>query len=529
MKENLISDKSLIYQWAFNDNMSVVDNQRIKATVFGNPTFNNGIATFNGSTDYYKLKTLINLGKIHSIEVKFKQSSFATEMVLLGGDSNNKLSIGTATLGYKATTEKTVAYTPNLNWNTLCFTRSGDNYAMYNNGVSLVNGTGMGTSNFLFNILGALADFTLKYAGQLEYIKIWNRLLTSSEVKNNYIGKTYKALPYVSSEVLGSELITAQADREFSSDTGFWAKTNASITIADGVCHFVNTPDGQYLRRTNVLKIGVLYRVRFKIINCVSGTLRDSFGGLIKSGNGTYDYYINATTTTIGLSNALPNTTLDVEYFYVEEVLQSSKNTLFHINSDNGVIRDLTGKTNPVNTNVQLPKIGSNINVMKFDGSSGNINIGSQALVGDITFMGWVKHTNRGEGNESHTIGNGQFIMRNSASTNKIYIFTRNNFTTTIFTANNTFKELYSTFLCITSTSTGITNFYIGDKNNPPVISGQQNQNAGTPVAGSTCYLGNRAADNNTLNGWLNDIRCEQSILTLEEITQYYSVTKIKY
>ena len=139
MKENLISDKSLIYQWNFNDNSSIVDNPRVKSTVNGNPIFKDGVITFNGSADYYKLKTVVNLGTKHSIEVKFKQSSVAAEMILLGGDSNNKLSIGTATFRYKATTEKTVAYTPNLSWNTLCFTRSGDNYAIYNNGVSFVN------------------------------------------------------------------------------------------------------------------------------------------------------------------------------------------------------------------------------------------------------------------------------------------------------------------------------------------------------------------------------------------------------
>ena len=400
MKENLISDKSLIYQWTFNDNMSVVDNPRVKATVFGNPTFKDGVATFNGSTDYYKLKSLINLGTKHSIEVKFKQSSVATEMVLLGGDSNNKLSIGTATLRYKATTEKTVAYTPNLNWNTLCFTRNGDNYSIYVNGVSLVSSTGMGTSNFVFNIIGALADFTLKYAGQLEYIKIWNRQLTESEVKNNYTGKTYRSLPYKST-------------------------------------------------------------------------------------------------------------------------------TLFHINSDNGVIRDLTGKTNPVATNVTLPKIGSNINVMKFDGSSGNINIGSQALVGDVTFMGWVNLNTFGEGGLGILIDNNKLVVRVSI-TNKNISFTRD-YATYIFSATNSIKLSNTIFICITSTSTGITNIYIGDKNNPPTLSGTANQNAGTPVAGSTCYLGNRATDDRTMNGWLNDVRLDQSILTLEEVTQYYSSTKNKY
>ena len=52
MKENLISDKSLIYQCYFNDNISVVDNPRVKAIVNGNPTFKDGVATFNGSTCY---------------------------------------------------------------------------------------------------------------------------------------------------------------------------------------------------------------------------------------------------------------------------------------------------------------------------------------------------------------------------------------------------------------------------------------------------------------------------------------------
>lgn len=402
MKENLISDKSLIYQWTFNDNISVCDNPRVKANVFGNPTYNNGVATFNGSTDYYKLKTLINLGTKYSIEVKFKQSAIVTGQILLGGDSNNKLSIETATIRHKATTEKTVAYTPNLNWNTLCFTRSGDNYAIYNNGVSLVSGTGMGTSNFLFNVLGALADFTLKYAGQLEYIKIWNRQLSSSEVKNNYNGKTYKRLPY--------------------KDT-----------------------------------------------------------------------------------------------------------TLFHINSDTGVIRDLTRKTTPVATNIQLPKIGSNINVMKFNGSSGNVNLGSQALVGDITFMGWNNNTTKGENNTGTLLHNGQVYLRNVDNQDSYLIFSRNNGINFISSFNNTLKFSNNQFICITSTLTGITNIYIGDKNNPPTLSGAANQNAGIPVAGSTCYLGNRSTDDRTMNGWLNDIRMEQSILTLEEITNYYSATKYKY
>jgi hypothetical protein len=61
-----------IYNWNFKDDASVVSNERVKATKYGNPTFNGGIAMFNGSTDYYKLNTPIAINGKFAIEIRFK-------------------------------------------------------------------------------------------------------------------------------------------------------------------------------------------------------------------------------------------------------------------------------------------------------------------------------------------------------------------------------------------------------------------------------------------------------------------------
>lgn len=405
MKENLISDKSLIYQWNFNDNSSVVDNPRVKATVNGNPTFKDGVAIFNGSTDYYKLKTLINLGTKYSIEVRFKLNVISdVSIVGYDGPIYGMYIIGNI-IYHRAkglSFDASINWVRDTNWHTYTVCRNDINVTIFFDGILIKTLTNYNLSYCLINSIGATNTGTAQLNGSIEYIKIWNRQLTASEVKNNYTGKTYRALPYKST-------------------------------------------------------------------------------------------------------------------------------TLFHINSDNGIIRDLTGKTVPVATNVALPKIGSNINVMKFNGSSGNINLGSQALLGDITFMGWVNNISRGEGNLGNIINNGQFVFYISNTANNYFTFSRNNNINVISNTINSLKLGNTQFLCITSTSTGITNFYIGNKNNPPTLSGTANQSAGTPVAGTTCYLGNRAEDDRTLNGWLNDVRLDQSILTLEEVTQYWSSTRIKY
>jgi len=103
------------------------------------------------------------------------------------------------------------------------------------------------------------------------------------------------------------------------------------------------------------------------------------------------------------------------------------------------------------------------------------------------------------------------------------------NISTVIFSANNSIILNKLQFVSITITSTGIANFYIGDLDNAPTISGTANQDSGTPTAGTTnVIIGNRVAQDRTFDGTIPMIRVYEGILTLEEITQIWSVTKKK-
>ena len=68
-------------------------------------------------------------------------------------------------------------------------------------------------------------------------------------------------------------MITNAADREFSSDTGFWTKT-AQVTIAGGVCNIKST-DGsaQGISRSGLLTAGKVYKKTYDIIANRGGSL----------------------------------------------------------------------------------------------------------------------------------------------------------------------------------------------------------------------------------------------------------------
>lgn len=91
------------------------------------------------------------------------------------------------------------------------------------------------------------------------------------------------------------ELITNAADREFSSDTGWWLKSSG-FTIGGGVCKVSATSNGS-ISKPNTLVVGRYYRVRFKISN--------------KTGNTTYGIRLrqnsNPTTTGINVSTSFNN------------------------------------------------------------------------------------------------------------------------------------------------------------------------------------------------------------------------------
>ena len=71
----------------------------------------------------------------------------------------------------------------------------------------------------------------------------------------------------------GAELITNAADRDFSSDTGFWTK-GVGWTISDGAANF-NTSGVSYFRKDNIVTIKKVYVIEVTAI-ITSGCMPDS-------------------------------------------------------------------------------------------------------------------------------------------------------------------------------------------------------------------------------------------------------------
>jgi len=85
-------------------------------------------------------------------------------------------------------------------------------------------------------------------------------------------------------------------------------------------------------------------------------------------------------------------------------------------------------------------------------------------------------------------------------------------------------------FVSLTREADGTVNFYIGDKNTAPALSGSADQDSGSPVSGTTSvYLGNNAAGARTFDGLIPELEVVEGILTLAQITQYWSHTGSKY
>ncbi len=143
-------------------------------------------------------------------------------------------------------------------------------------------------------------------------------------------------------DVLGGELITNAADKEFSSDTGYWTK-ESGISIISGVCRFSSTPSSNRLKRA-VLTTGKAYKLTFSVLNYASGALQAEIGvsNYVTriSSNGTYMHYLIATSTDLNF-RAFGVSTFDIDNVSVQEVLTlptASDNALIDNNSGTGIL-----------------------------------------------------------------------------------------------------------------------------------------------------------------------------------------------
>jgi hypothetical protein len=123
--------------------------------------------------------------------------------------------------------------------------------------------------------------------------------------------------------VLGAELVTVAADRDFSSDTGYWTKMGF-VTISGGAAH-INNPDGSlsYLSRTGLTTAGKTYTVTLDaVVRAGAARLTNSAGDAYASitASGAKSFTFVATGTGILGFTRLGVTDVDLDNISVREL-----------------------------------------------------------------------------------------------------------------------------------------------------------------------------------------------------------------
>ena len=209
-----------------------------------------------------------------------------------------------------------------------------------------------------FNFDSILRGRTNSFFGGISSHTIRSQALTPSQVsaEANFLRSLYPEIPSVTigSQVwatsncemvatpqgnliqnvtlsTNTEKITVAADRNFSSDTGFWTKTN--VTISGGTAN-ITSADGttnSELIKLNMFTVGNWYRLQYDIVSNTAGSLHcASVGGTISSTVGTNKIvYFKALTTYINFQK-VGVTNISLDNISVQEVGWSGSTDLYN-------------------------------------------------------------------------------------------------------------------------------------------------------------------------------------------------------
>lgn len=163
----------------------------------------------------------------------------------------------------------------------------------------------------------------------------------------------------------------------------------------------------------------------------------------------------------------------------------------------------------------------------KFNGSGDYIDLGEDKptdLTGDITISAWINPESWGESNYGRILSNGQTEVWVGSIHSSVY-FDCEGGASSIISADNSISLNTWQHILITRTADGVVNFYI-DGN----LSGDINQDSGTPVAGTTnTFIGNREALDRTFDGQISGLKIWNRILAPREIYKLFNKEKNIY
>lgn len=349
-----------------------------------------------------------------SISFFVRRDSSAVQQYLVGNDNVGCLYVGFRTTGALYSGKTAGSANSDLNignvvgkWQHIVLVRSGGNITGYADGVSVGSVTDVG-SNYttgaysLFQAsTGAAALFG---AAMSPYI--YNRALSASEVVALYESGAPAGADYNSAS---NTSVVSGANSNFSSDTGYWTKSSA--TIASGSC---TISSGGYILKGGIFLFGKRYRYSITlssnagsvfIFNGSSGqvtiTGTGTFTGEITTGDSTGSLYIYSSGGTAVLTAfSWYNTGL----LLAPDAAQAGGGLTWYDTSGNAA-------------NITLPASGVTWNVPTSGNLAGNLQVNG---TGNNVFRGPIRW-----GNTAYPGYNG-YITETNTSSQLIPAITRN-------------------------------------------------------------------------------------------------------
>ena len=312
--------------------------------------------------------------------------------------------------------------------------------------------------------------------------------------------------------VVGDNLVT---NGTFDTDSDWTKGTGWTISGGKATSDGTQTVFSNLYQTTLGMSVGKKYKYYFEVTGLSTG----SSGSFNLGGSNGGNNFVNFSENRI-YSGELTPTILTNNNLYISSDAGSS----FSI--DNIVLYEI--RDDLAATDVAVKKIGNSYSA-EFNGTTSMIDTGTD-MIGTkaVTVMYWIKPYNFNNESANGTyIDNGKFSLYHNITgalriTSNLMSFPTSGLNSIIL------NKLQ--FISVTRESDGTVNFYIGDKNTAPALSGAADQNSGTPVAGTTnVIIGNNDAQTRTFDGLIPEIKVIENILSLDDITRYWSESRKNY
>jgi hypothetical protein len=199
--------------------------------------------------------------------VRFAALNNGSDQIIFSGASNAFGLIQRNTTSRISASKPGVGYTASTNYTDfvvgktylIAYVRSGGALGTY-----YVNGVADGTTVDSYNYTVANTSLGANnFGGRCDIVAVENRALTAAEVLALYETGAPAAGDYKdSTQTLGTPVNSVAADQNFSSDTGYWTKTNA--TISGGACNLTGAANAN-IAKAAILKTGKRYRITLNV------------------------------------------------------------------------------------------------------------------------------------------------------------------------------------------------------------------------------------------------------------------------